>query len=94
MSGTFQTKPELRRQWVRNLGDQDLLTLACEIKVEQRRRRGASADIRSDRGPTDKIRWWRSCPICNSYSCRCQSCRNAERLVAGAPPITRGGRDG
>jgi hypothetical protein len=80
MSAT--SKSELRRQWVRNLGDQDLLTLAREIQVEQRRRRGASAEAIHGSDPTSKIRVWRPCPICKDRSCRSQSCRNAEQRMA------------
>jgi hypothetical protein len=81
MSGTFQTKPELRQQWVRSLRDQDLFDLAGKLKAEEQRRRRTRSEI-THRDPTDKIRWWRLCPICGSCSCRAQSCRDVERRLA------------
>jgi hypothetical protein len=78
----YRTKSSFRRDWLRRLRDSDLLDLSRDLGAEVRRRRKASVEAIHDGDVTNKIRWWRACPICKSRSCRSQSCRNAERRMA------------
>jgi hypothetical protein len=78
----YQTKSSFRRNWFRRLRDSDLLDLSRDLEAEVTRRRRAGAEATHSGDVTNKIRWWRPCPICKSRSCRSQSCRDAEQRVA------------